>query len=66
MRRGGLWVCSSAWCEMGVMRILYKSALRACGEIKERAYVHFLNNLTPGQDRRGWIIENRIQDSYLR
>ena len=41
MRRGGLWVCSSAWCEKGVMRRLYKSALRACGEIKERAYVHF-------------------------
>ena len=32
MRRGGLWVCSSAWCEKGIMRRLYKTALRVGGE----------------------------------
>ena len=40
LRRGGLWVCSSAWCEKGIMRRLCKSALRVGGEIKERACVH--------------------------
>ena len=39
-KRGGLWVCSSAWCEKGVMRRLRKNALRVCGEMKERACVH--------------------------
>ena len=38
-RRVELWVCSSAWCEKGVMRRLCKTALRICGEIKERACV---------------------------
>ena len=40
MRRGGLWVSSSAWCEKGMMRKLCKNALRVFREIKERACVH--------------------------
>ena len=40
MRRGGLWVSSSAWCEKGMMRKLCKKALRAFREIKVRACVH--------------------------
>ena len=40
LRRGGLWVCSSARCEKGIMRRLCKSALRVGGEIKERACMH--------------------------
>ena len=40
MRRGELWVSSSAWCEKGMMRKPYKNALRICRVIKERACVH--------------------------
>ena len=42
MKRGGLWVpvCSSGWCEKGVMRRLCKDTLRVGGEIKERACMH--------------------------
>ena len=40
MRRGGLWVSSSAWWEKGMMRKLFKNALRVFREIKERASVH--------------------------
>ena len=37
MRRGGLWVSSSAWCEKGMMTKLCKNVLRVFREIKERA-----------------------------
>ena len=40
MRRGGLWVSSSVWCEKGMMKKLGKNALRVFREVKERAYVH--------------------------
>ena len=39
MRRGGLWVSSSAWCEKGMMMKLCNNALRVFREIKERACV---------------------------
>ena len=35
IRRGGLWVCNSAWCEKGKMRRLCKNALRGGGVVKE-------------------------------
>ena len=35
MRRGGLWVSSSAWCEKSMVRILCKNALRVFRERKE-------------------------------
>ena len=40
MMRGGLWVSSSAWCEKGMMRKLYKNSLWLFREIKDRACVH--------------------------
>ena len=40
MRRGGLWVFSSAWREKGMMRKLCKNTSRVFREIKERACVH--------------------------
>ena len=40
MRRGGLWVFSSAWRDKGMMRIVCQNALRVFREIKERACVH--------------------------
>ena len=40
MTRGGLWVCSSAWWEKGIMRRFCKNALWVFGEFKERACVH--------------------------
>ena len=40
MKRGGLWVSSSTWCEKGMMRKLRKNALRVFREIEERACVH--------------------------
>ena len=40
MSRGGLWVCSSTWCEKGTMGRLCKNTLRVFEEIKERASVH--------------------------
>ena len=40
MRRGGLWVSSSAWREKDMVKKLYKKALRVFREIKERACVH--------------------------
>ena len=49
MRRGGLWVCSSAWCEKGIMRrFSKKNALWVGEEIKERAVCTSLNSQTPG------------------
>ena len=47
MRRGGLWVLSSTWCEKGMMRILCKNALRVFREIKERACVHCFASPNP-------------------
>ena len=38
MRRDELWVCSSAWCEKGIIRRLPKK--RVGGETEERACVH--------------------------
>ena len=40
MKRGGLWVLSSAWYEKGMMRKSCKNALRVFKEIKDTACVH--------------------------
>ena len=42
MRRGGLWVCSSAWCGKGHRpnEEIVQNAVRVGGEIKERVCVH--------------------------
>ena len=47
MTRGGLWVCSSAWCEKGIMRRFCKNASRVFGEFKERACVHSFGSAEP-------------------
>ena len=40
MRRGGLWVCSSAWCGKGHRpnEEIVQNAVRVGGEIKERVW----------------------------
>ena len=47
MMRGGLWVCSSTWCEKGIMRRFCKNALRVFGKIKESACVHSFGSAKP-------------------
>ena len=53
MRRGGLWVCSSAWCGKGHRpnEEIVQNAVRVVGEIKERVCVHSLWLAKPEVER---------------